>query len=746
MLKKFIAAMSVTGVMAATPHIAHAYPFNLPSNISVTIDVNTSSQEVYNNQLLGTNVFGYRTTKERELMGKFDPITVRFPHGLWANWYDWETDGTRVFGDDSFKYIHSDGSLMTTQLDHLANIKTFDNNNIKVGIDGLTELNASKKNRDNKGYDMLWTFNMSADGANFNNGSPATVARYKDLKARGFDVTDIELGNENFYPGQRSSIIPNAEEYIKRAKSMSRALKARDANIQVSVPLLRRGSWANKDWNKDLTQDQSYYDAVTVHTYVGSDPDNAANSDNEFGTVLTARKHLASSVNDYARKVAPTKPIWLTEWGVNAGGANAASVLGMADSYIYMSENQNIFDRANWFSANGKLNSFVIWEDYKANSGATRSRIKYPLQKTAFGSSYEIIRSVFENSTMLKSTNNSPHLTGGVDAVSARVVVKDGKTLVFAVNLTDKVVPFNVKLNGATFLGYFDHKAMSFNALSSTKVMGIDANPLKDVDAGSGTIRLPKYSMSVIHLKDAAVEQPVLDVALTAPSHNATFTLGDTIQLAANVSGKDVSQVNFRIDTVYLSQDRAAPYVATWTPEAAGTYSIDTVAITADGKRAVSASHTITITKKNEPAGAYVHLTKANATDFALDGGTGASDGQNVKLWSTNLNNTNQHWVEVDRNYNYFSYQKRGTDYCLDAGNGGANGQQLTLVLCDESSRNQQFKKESKGGDTFQLRKRYSMDYAIDGGNGGEKGQNVKLWNIGGGDNANQQWIFTTVQ
>lgn len=39
----------------------------------------------------------------------------------------------------------------------LANIKVFDTNNIKVGIDGLTTLNSERKVNTGSGYDMMWT-------------------------------------------------------------------------------------------------------------------------------------------------------------------------------------------------------------------------------------------------------------------------------------------------------------------------------------------------------------------------------------------------------------------------------------------------------------------------------------------------------------------------------------------------------------------------------------------------------------
>lgn len=635
--------------------LAVEYPYSLPSNMTATINVTTTSQETYNNKLLGTNIFGFTSNTEQSLFNKFDPLTVRFPHGLWANWYDWETDGTRVFGTDTFKYTWTDGSKNTQTLDHLAEIKTFESNGIKVGINGLAQLNSDRMTSSGKGFDMLWTFNMSKDGSNYNNGSPQTIAHYNDLISRGFEVKNIELGNENFYPGQRSSIIPEVSDYIKRAKSMSAALKAQDTNIKVSVPLLRRGNWANPNWNADVAKDQSYFDAVTVHTYVGSNPDDPDSGDGAFGTALTARYHLDKSIKDYAHKVAPNKPIWLTEWGVKSGGPNAVSVLGMADAYIYMSENQDIYERANWFSANGKLNSFLVWEDYVNANGVTRPRIKQPLEKSAFGSSYEIIRDVFENSTMLDSTMNSPELIDGVNAISARVVVKGNETIVFAVNLTNKQVPFNVKLDGATYNGAYNHKSMSFTWMGQETVTPMDTSPLSAGTNSSGVIMLPKLSMSKIVLSNA----------------------------------------NIPIST---------------------------------------------------PTNTYVHLKKANNAGFSLDGGNGAANNQNVKIWSTNLNNVNQQWQEISRGANYYSYKKRGTQFCLDAGNNGANNQNVKLMACDHTNLNQHFDKVNRGAsNNYQLKKRNATGFAIDGGNGGEKGQNVKLWSSQTGENSNQVWTFTKV-
>lgn len=478
------------------------YPFSLPSNLEASINIQSTSQEKFNNLLLGYNIMDYSTTTEKDLIRLFNPITIRFPHGLFSNWYDWEQDKARVYGTETFSYRKADGTYANKTIDQLSSINTMDNLNLYVGIDGLETLHKEKPG----GYDMIWTFNMSADGTDFNNGSPVSVARYQNLVGRGFPVNAVEMGNENFYPGQRSSIIPNTEDYIARAKSMSAALKALDPNIKVSVPMLRRENTANPNWNADLASDLTYFDAVSVHTYVGSDPDDPTTGSGAYATALTAREDLRKSIDDYAGKVAPEKPIWLTEWGVKSGGPNAVSVLGMADCYIFMSQNQNRYERANWFSVNGKLNSFLVWEDYVSPSGVIRPRIKYPLEKTAFASTYEILHSVFENSTLLESSIIAADLITNVDAVSARAVVKDGETTVFVLNLTDQEVPFTVNLDGVEYTGAYLQKAMSFNAMDEERVLPIDTDPLSIIHDGTGAITLPKFSINTIWLKEANVD------------------------------------------------------------------------------------------------------------------------------------------------------------------------------------------------------------------------------------------------
>ena len=99
------------------------------------------------------------------------------------------------------------------------------------------------------------------------------------------------------------------------------------------------------------------------------------------------------------------------------------------------------------------------------------------------------------------------------------------------------------------------------------------------------------------YTKSVAVTAPILSVAISSPNNNSQFVVGQDVALVANAtsSKNNIAQVNFRINGQYLSQDRTAPYNAQWSPEQAGSYSIDAVLITNDGTRLISEARTVTI-------------------------------------------------------------------------------------------------------------------------------------------------------
>ncbi|WP_158837369.1 T9SS type A sorting domain-containing protein [Polaribacter sp. L3A8] len=510
---------------------AQSYPFPLPATVSATLNIKTGTKVKYKNAQLGLNLTRLSDSNGKDLFRKWGTLGARFPHGLFSNWYDWRTDETKLFGSEMITLQNARNQTVQREVDKLSSIKTFETSHSKVGIGVLESL---YKERTAK-FDIVWTFNMSADGRDVNN-SNETKARYDDLKRRGLPVDFVEMGNENFYPGQRSTIIPNTWNYIARAKAMSKALKAKNRNIQVSVPMLRRGNAFNPNWNAALARDQSFFDAVTVHSYQGEDPDGNASSDGiEYG--LIARKTLKESIDNYARKVT-SKPIWLTEWGVkSAGGSNAVSALGAADCYLYMSENMDTYHRATWFTPTGSLNSF-----YPTITNSKGRPVPDPTRKTVFAAMYEAVKSVFAYSEVYTtSILTSPNITSGVKGVSARATLKGGRIKIIAVNLTSKPAAFVIKINGVKYTKNFNHKAIKFNNLTDTPLYNIGDNALKDVRNGRGHVTsLPKFSINVITLSSTSAKGVVLnDKNISVETEETDESLLRSVNVFPNPTTKD---------------------------------------------------------------------------------------------------------------------------------------------------------------------------------------------------------------
>ncbi|MFD2727645.1 carbohydrate-binding protein [Hyunsoonleella rubra] len=455
------------------------YPFTLPNDITASLNVDTDDTEPFNNKIIGYNIQGFDTQLQKDFINLVDPVTIRFPHGVWANFYEWQTDG---YQDDAYD-----------NRDHEEALQTFVCC-ITGDIDGIADLNTQKKNRTGgEGYDMMWTYSI-----NFDDGASSVARAQKDI-GLGLEVKAIELGNEHFWRGQRSLRTETPEMYLSAASEVSSALKAEFPDIKLSLPL----SWRNgidssidhTSYNNTIIGDGSFFDAISLHKYMGSDPDQAADSNTAYGLLLTAKLELEDSAN-WVRSFAPGKPVWLTEWGVSAGdNVHGGACLGMADVFLFMAENQDIYERANWFIFNRVLNSMVV-------VGSNREPV-YPLQKRGYLSTYEIIQDVFRDATLLNGTvTSSAQLTvarGSVNAVNARATTDEfGETKVVVVNLTDKPVTFELKFDDVVYSRSFKHEALIFENLGEVDPIDYFSDPMQLVKEGTGTITLPPLSVSKI--------------------------------------------------------------------------------------------------------------------------------------------------------------------------------------------------------------------------------------------------------
>jgi hypothetical protein len=257
----------------------------------------------------------------------------------------------------------------------------------------------------------------------------------------------------------------------------------------------------------------------------------------------------------------------------------------MADAYIYMSENQDIYDRANWFSVNGQLNSFVVWEEYVSPSGVLRPRIKYPLVKTAFGLTHQIVREVLENSVLLDSTITTEKLNYDVNAISARAVIQDNNIVILALNLTDEPANFDILIDGKAYTGHKEHTAMTFVALDEERVLPANISPMSEVLSVDGATRLPKLSINKIVLQDLEFIENIFDLELTTQDQIYAYNEGDKVTVIATIYSdtSEVRSVSFMEAGKIIYVDKQTPFQMDWQPSGDGIKEITASAIRVDG-------------------------------------------------------------------------------------------------------------------------------------------------------------------
>lgn len=513
-------------LLPAVPLIAQEYPFQLPDNLTASVDIKSGTESPLSDKMLSVNIGwdsglfgldGYDSPNAKSFMRKFRPASLRFTHGVWSNWYDWELDKPVVRDDYDFGEFD----------DIIRENARFD---WTYGFRGLKELH------DEQGFDVLFTFSMLYDDA-----TDKAVRRVRDYESKGFDVTHVELGNENFWRDQRSRRTETPELYLAACREMSAALKAEKPGIKLSITTSWRrgegtGATANVDhteYNKIIKGDGSHYDAVTLHRYINAGKGDEELTSEDVATLLTSPLTLAEDEAFVLDGAAAGKEIWLTEWGVSAG-YRAVSYLGMADAYLYLFGKRDVYKYTNWFQING-TNNFFIHESVNG---------KFETRKRGFGVVYEMLDNTFRDSDLLDTEVITADLLPGSKAVVARAAKREGVTTVFAVNKTPQAVVFDLSVDGTPYAGVFRHDAFAFDSLTQDSIYAYEDQAFVRVKTGSGTIILPPFSINTIALGAA------IDAGLGQLPYTDTITLPGTIEAeffdagGMNVSYYDLDMAN----------------------------------------------------------------------------------------------------------------------------------------------------------------------------------------------------------
>ena len=500
---RFLIALLI--VVPAGITSAAEYPYDNVGPQSAVLSIDTANSTPFNNSLMGLNtnfpenlygLDGYNDADGQTLITTWAPPTLRFPHGVWANYYDWEVDGRRIY--DDYVTIYRGAVENVPQL--------------RYGYPGFKNLH------DNLGFDVLHTWNINYD-------SPTKgLERLIDRRLDGFAVSRIELGNETFWRNQRSNAVATPELYVGVARAHSAALKGFDPTIQLSVPVTWRTTGHHVPWNAALAADQSYYDAVSLHRYIRPGQPTVAG----LQEVLDARTLMIQTA-EATRAQFPNKPIWLSEWSVDAG-RNAISVLGMSDTYLGIFDRPDLFESAEYFQIHNH-DPLIIYE----KNGNPECL------KTTRGAAYDILRNVFVDSDLISSTMTSSEITSGVDAVTAKAVLKNGQIVVYVINKSPVSASLSMNIDGSSHNGSYVHEALQFNEVDDFPIFDLADKALTPVTSTPGSITLPPLSISVLSGFDDSVSPPSQNTLVAGWDTWANGVTSDATVVASGVTGSAVT-------------------------------------------------------------------------------------------------------------------------------------------------------------------------------------------------------------
>ena len=528
--KKLVAALlCASGI---TIYAQNDFPFNEiesdneNGSFNTTINVNGDPSE-FNNLLLGSNVDvnttrlrglnnapllgpnrevvnqnrgfqGFNSQIAQDFISDRDPVVLRFPQGVFANSYNWEQvrdqNGNVIAEADSRHILDPlvDGDRVISRHDSPVDVR--------IGYPALRGI-FDRASQDGKPLDLLTVLNVVG------NDGVSNGRRWQSMIDDGFDVRDMELGNEFFFRSQRTGTISNESQWVNRARRIVTNIRGRAARlgreVRFALPITYRASDtiepqrrrdSDQAFNDAITQDESIFDALVVHRYVREQRTNGILPSQLTSTNLR-RLLLASRIMDTSLSYAKTQvsenknSLWLTEWGV-AGSEEegvGAAFLGTADTYTHLIRNQRRLEleRINWFSTFGSNAQYIFDED--------ENRIT-----TGYGRIYELFRGLLRDSELYENTvittddleTPSRKISKAVNAVAVRV--GDRRITYIVTNLANKSTQLSLRRNRERQTG-FDVRLSGISMSNLRTTEPTLRNPV--VRTNQNTISIPRYSV-----------------------------------------------------------------------------------------------------------------------------------------------------------------------------------------------------------------------------------------------------------
>jgi hypothetical protein len=264
----------------------------------------------------------YEDPKFAEFIKKeLAPGYLRFPGGTVANYYNWRTGYIEIKNAPG-------GSVYRRQLvGYQQAIKSLHPKPITISeFAGLC---------DKIGCDFVFLPNLETSTIE------EQTAWFADMKAKDRVPHNIEMGNEFsialLNDAETMGLFPTYAGYRDLAGSYLKAFQPYLPN-NAKIAMQADGAiFFHKDdpgsglghrqwkWDQDIIND-SWFQAITYHPYapsgsIGGGTSNPENPEKAFSSMLARIDEGTDRVMSFFRKNLPGKEVWITEWGLFAGGS-----------------------------------------------------------------------------------------------------------------------------------------------------------------------------------------------------------------------------------------------------------------------------------------------------------------------------------------------------------------------------------------------------------------------------------------
>lgn len=454
-------------LLDAPPSSTYEFPFSVPADPSVTLDIKSNETHVFENDLLSANshfswassTWGDQITVDM-INQNFPMSAMRFPGGTVGNFYSYNSDG--YYGD------------------------------------AYTFANQSRENAFNSGYTFdypgyksLCLVNNSSSVLMFNvikDHVDTSANRLASRLADGLDVKWIEMGNENYFSGQNYGNVTSTANYISHTTNLTTALKGVESSVKVAVNI-DHDNYTTGSWNDELSK-LNYFDAAVMHPYVNTNT--FMLNDFSANVIFSSFKTTAHRIQEFENHF-PSKPLLFTEWSILSTGTpvNFVQTLGISDMFLAI-------EKGNQDGIVQQAGIHMLYHSDSYGEATLSYNNGSGMVLTANGVVYSELFNLFKDKTVYDAISSSEELSSDLPAVNAKAVMDGDSIRVFVVNKLPVVSPLNIKVDGVALQGDYRLKYFHENpALELSSPYLNQQDPWVNSSA-SGVANVPAYSVAVV--------------------------------------------------------------------------------------------------------------------------------------------------------------------------------------------------------------------------------------------------------